>query len=301
MKITEPNLAFVTDDRFTILNFAAQSFALGYSTALVTLLEIRGGAARALGAQMVVRDDGQYCGFVSGGCVERAAAFEALDAIALGEDRLVAYGQGSPYIDIILPCGGGITLGIHVLRSVQPLLEVLAALKERKRPGLRYEPERQLLDALSHCLDTQWKDDGFYNGYRPCPRIIVYGRSSEAEATMRLAQAVGYEVHAGDRIGQRAASLIDMDTAVVLLYHDLDYELPILRSALTTNPFYIGALGSSRTHQARVRALLDLGYSQQDIARIKAPIGLFPRARHANTLALSVLADIAAVLTEKEL
>ncbi|AWT14871.1 XdhC family protein [Stenotrophomonas maltophilia] len=74
---------------------------------------------------MAVREDGLYCGFVSGGCVERAVAFEALDVIALGGDRQMRYGQGSPYIDIVLPCGGGITLSLHRLRCAQPLWAVL--------------------------------------------------------------------------------------------------------------------------------------------------------------------------------
>lgn len=97
----------------------------GKGAVLVTLVEIRGGAARPLGAQMVVREDGRYCGFVSGGCVEAAAAFEALEMMGSGRDREIRYGEGSPWFDIVLPCGGGITLTLHKLRSAQPLLAVL--------------------------------------------------------------------------------------------------------------------------------------------------------------------------------
>lgn len=97
----------------------------GKGAVLVTLVEIRGGAARPLGAQMVVREDGRYCGFVSGGCVEAAAAFEALEVMGSGRDREICYGEGSPWFDIVLPCGGGITLTLHKLRSAQPLLAVL--------------------------------------------------------------------------------------------------------------------------------------------------------------------------------
>ncbi|VDZ73456.1 xanthine dehydrogenase accessory factor [Atlantibacter hermannii] len=104
----------------------------------MTLVAIRGGAARPLGAQMAVREDGLYCGFVSGGCVESAVAYEALEVMASGEDRTVMYGVGSPYFDIVLPCGGGITLTVHKLRTAQPLLEVLAQLEQRKPAVLRY-------------------------------------------------------------------------------------------------------------------------------------------------------------------
>lgn len=291
----KPRRAFQTDDGIAVLKFAADSLDLGFSTALVTLLEIRGGAARPVGSQMAVREDGHYCGLVSGGCVEHAAAFEALDAIALGEDRQVAYGQGSPYIDIILPCGGGITLGIHVVRSAQPLVSVLGRLDGRQPAWLRYMPTEQYLDVLSQGRDTRWRDGGLDILYRPHPRIVVHGRSLEAEVTKRLALAAGYEVRA-DRSADlgEMEGLIDADTAIVLLYHDLDQELPVLQAALSAKPFYIGALGSSRTHQARVEHLAALGYSTKEIERIKAPIGLFPRARDASSLALSILAEIAA-------
>ena len=72
----KPEQAFLTDDHRTILRFAVEALMSGKGAVLVTLVEIRGGAARPLGAQMVVREDGRYCGFVSGGCVEAAAVFE---------------------------------------------------------------------------------------------------------------------------------------------------------------------------------------------------------------------------------
>jgi len=87
---------------------------------------------------------------------------------------------------------------------------------------------------------------------------------------------------------------IDAQTAVILLSHDLHRELPVLQVALRARPFYIGALGSYRTHQKRTQKLGEIGFAPSDIARIKAPIGIFPKARDARSLALSVLADVAA-------
>ncbi|GHK94768.1 hypothetical protein ECZU18_43490 [Escherichia coli] len=72
----KPEQAFLTDDHRTILRFAVEALMSGKGAVLVTLVEIHGGAARPLGAQMVVREDGRYCGFVSGGCVEAAAALK---------------------------------------------------------------------------------------------------------------------------------------------------------------------------------------------------------------------------------
>ena len=88
---------------------------------------------------------------------------------------------------------------------------------------------------------------------------------------------------------------IDADTAVALLYHDIDLERTVLQAALAASPFYIGALGSGRTHARRCEALLALGHTREDTDRIRAPIGLFPKARDAGSLALSILSEIAAI------
>lgn len=289
-----PERAFLTDDSQEILRFAVESLMSGKEAALVMLTEIRGGAARSLGAQMVVREDGQYCGFVSGGCVEAAAAFEALEVIATGQDREVRYGQGSPYFDIVLPCGGGITLSIHKLRSAQPLLAVLNCLEQRQPTGLRYSPQTRTLTCLPAPTLTGWHNQNIEIGFHPCVRVLIHGGSIEAQATAELAATAGYDICHFDPCSGNHASHIDADTAVILLWHDLHRELPVLQAARDANPFYIGALGSQRTHSLRRQKLSELGWREEEIDRIKAPIGIFPKARDARTLALSVLADVAA-------
>jgi xanthine dehydrogenase accessory factor len=289
-----PEQAFLTDDSREVLRFALEALTSGRRAALITLVDIHGGAARPLGAQMAVREDGHYCGFVSGGCVESAAACEALEAIAAGADRSVRYGAGSPWFDIVLPCGGGITLSIHVLRTAQPLLAVLNSLEQRKPCGLLYLPRSQTLHPLPRLPQTRWHDDGFEWGYRPAAQVVVYGRSIEAQMTASLAKAAGFAVYTCEQFTPLDASRIDADTALILLCHDLNRELPLLQAARNAAPFYLGALGSQRTHRQRVQKLRELGWSQQEIDRIKAPIGIFPKARDARSLALSVLADVAA-------
>ncbi|QIK12714.1 XdhC family protein [Leclercia sp. 29361] len=295
-----PERAFLTDDSREIMRFAVETLMSGQEAALVMLTEICGGAARSLGAQMVVREDGQYCGFVSGGCVEAAAAFEALEVIATGEDREVRYGQGSPWFDIVLPCGGGITLAIHKLRSAQPLLAVLNRLEQRQPAGLRYAPQSQTLTCLPAPTRTGWHNNGIEMCFNPCVQVLIHGGSIEAQATADLAAAAGYDVCHFDPFSGHPASQIDADTAVILLWHDLHRELPVLQAARNANPFYIGALGSQRTHMQRRQKLSELGWREEEIDRIKAPIGIFPKARDARTLALSVLADVAAARLRRD-
>jgi xanthine dehydrogenase accessory factor len=127
-----PARAFKTDNAVDVMQFAAEAFDAGHGVALATLVHIRGGSARPLGSHMAIRDDGLYCGFVSGGCTEAAVASEAVEAITKGNDRNLLLGEGSPFFDIVLPCGGGITITIHIVRDSAPLRAVLAELAGRR-------------------------------------------------------------------------------------------------------------------------------------------------------------------------
>jgi xanthine dehydrogenase accessory factor len=292
-----PKVGMVTDDDYEILRFAADAADSGLGSALVTLVDIRGGAARALGAQMAVRGDGLYCGYVSGGCTEAAIAAEARATITAGFDRYLQLGEGSRFFDIVLPCGGGITVSIHVVRESASLRNALSQLDLRTRTSLTYDPSDQSLHKTPYEAPSGWHLERFVRSYRPKPRILLFGGTIEVQATSQIAKAAGYEVHMDvDLRGAHSdQSAIDDDTAVVILHHDIDKELPTLQAALAAKPFYIGALGSRRTHERRAAALLALGYDNEQIARIKAPIGLFGKARDSGSLALSVLADIAAI------
>jgi xanthine dehydrogenase accessory factor len=289
----------MTDDAEAILNYAAAGAEHKYGSALVTLVEVRGGAARSLGAQMAVRGDGEYCGYVSGGCTEAAVAAEAIQAIRKGTDRYLRLGEGSRFFDISLPCGGGITLAIHVLRNAKLLRQVLSCLGSRQRIALSYDPARQSITAIKPPLPhaAGWQESSFIRAYKPVPRLILCGRGIELDATTNLCRALEFEALSFD--GRSTTKFnendIDQDTAVALLFHDLDQELPVLKAALKKAPFYVGALGSKRTHGRRCEALWALGYTKAQTDRIKAPIGIFGPARNAHSLALSILADVACV------
>ncbi|RVH34189.1 XdhC family protein [Sinorhizobium meliloti] len=290
-----PQHGLLTDDAEKILDFARGALQSGIACALVTLVDIRRGAARSLGAHMAVRADGLFCGFVSGGCVEAAVAAEAIQVARAGSDRTLVLGQGSKFFDIVLPCGGTITLAIHALRRSEPLDAVLASLASRKRAGLRYDAKAQTLEFQEATAVTAGVQDSFITIYRPTTRLVLCGRSIELKTTTIVAEAVGYDVIALD--GGAAETLrpehLDEDSAVALLHHNPYREMGSLEVALESKAFYIGALGSDRTHSRRCNELRRRGFSDASIARINAPIGLFPKARDARSLALSILADVA--------
>jgi len=297
-----PTVELVTDEPGRILRYAHESFLAGVPVALVTLVEVRGGAARAVGAQMAVRGDGRYCGFVSGGCTETAVAAEAIEALRKGRDRFLRLGEGSPFFDIVLPCGGGINLSIHILKNADPVGQVLSRLASRRPASLRYTPGSESIEFGGEGSRGQigWFDGTFITDYQPVTRILLCGRSVELEITAAVARAAGYEVEQIDPAIDSSvfASKIDTFSAVALLFHDLDRELTLLQGALRSDSFYVGALGSRRTHDKRMALLRKHGFGDADITRIKAPIGIFDKARDASSVALSVVADIAAARTQ---
>ena len=85
---------------------------------------------------------------------------------------------------------------------------------------------------------------------------------------------------------------MDRFTAVVTLFHEHDREIPILLKAMDSQAFYIAALGSQRSHQQRVKELIDLGASVEAVQRIHGPAGLFHGARNPRDMAVSILAEL---------
>ncbi len=86
---------------------------------------------------------------------------------------------------------------------------------------------------------------------------------------------------------------LDQTSGFLTLFHDHDWEPAFLVAALETTAGFVGALGSHKTHAARLAQLADLGVSDRNLQRIKGPIGLVPSLRSADLIAVSALAEIA--------
>ena len=91
---------------------------------------------------------------------------------------------------------------------------------------------------------------------------------------------------------------VDARTAVVLLTHDPKLDDPALHIALRSKAFYIGALGSKRTHASRIARLQEAGFEEADIARIAGPVGLNIGAAGPEEIAVSVLAQMIQTLRQ---
>ncbi len=310
-------LSRITD--VDILTFAARERAGG--VALCTLVHIDGAFSRPLGAQLAVARDGRYLGHISGGCLETAAAGEALKALAEGRNRRVRYGSGSPFWDVRLPCGGGIEIYIDANPDVRALTRAGEAAGARRPFSLAFDPQTDHSDLSVLEADervagpSSETPDLFLRPFEPCLRLVLAGRGPELVALARLALANGCAVHGASpdeltlaecaALGATTQSLdlpsapvtlpSDPWTAVVVLFHDHDWEPALLKSALGGKAFYIGALGSRRTHAARLDILKSMGVPDGDRARLRGPIGLIPSVRDPETLAVSTLAEILSV------
>lgn len=282
---------------------------------LAVITGVEGPSYRPLGALMAIFADGSRAGTLSSGCIEADLTMHALQALEAGTPRSIRYGRGSPFMDIQLPCGGG----LEILLLPNPDRDVIAALSRsraaRKVAVLRIHPQS---GALSLQQAGQTGPDGahYLVRFEPDLRFVVFGKGPEATSFSALVHSIGYPcllispdpetLATGTASGCATRQILAPDfpadlaadpwTAVLLFFHDHDWEPPILRGALQTPAVYIGAQGSQRARDTRLMALQQLGVSADDLARLRGPIGLVPSARDARTLSVSVLAEVLATM-----
>jgi len=306
------------DDSAAIFGLLQAGRRAGVPGALLTLVDSVGGSARPVGAQMAVLADGRFTGYLSSGCLEAALAAEAIKQIGRRQNAILRFGAGSPFFDIRLPCGGSIDLLVDVTLTDEQVDRVADGLTRRRPISLlmgRHAPARLVEGARR----TGWHEETFTRAYAPPLQIVALGRGLEFEAVAKLAAAAGYPVQAfcpdeiciarlaerGIRAGHLATPQtppplsLDADTAVILLFHDHEWETALLSQALNSPCRYIGAMGSVRTHQQRCERLLSAGHSLAEIDRIRGPIGLFGPTRDASSLAISVMAELAQITAAK--
>ncbi len=162
-------------------------------------------------------------------------------------------------------------------------------------------------------------EDVFINIYNPPLRMVIVGAVHIAQALIPLARQAGYDIIVIDprtafASEERFAGVprdarwpdealqdvrLDARTAFITLTHDPKIDDPALEIALRSDVFYVGALGSRRTHARRVDRLSTAGLSKSEINRINAPIGLDIGAVGPAEIAISIIAEVTAALRGK--
>lgn len=159
----------------------------------------------------------------------------------------------------------------------------------------------------------------FLNVYVPPPRLIIVGAVHIAQSLAPMATLLEFDVTVVDPRGAWATTQrfpgvkvikdwadeafqemgLDVSTAVVTLTHDPKLDDPALESALKSDVFYIGALGSKRTHARRKERLAEVGITDEMFARIHGPVGLNIGAKSPAEIAVSILGQIIEVRTRR--
>ena len=320
----------MSDQHFNIPELALDWHRAGTGAALATVVETWGSAPRRTGSQLAIAGDGRIEGSVSGGCVEGAVLVEALDALDDGKARLLEYGvSDDDAFAVGLACGGTIRVLVEPVGGAlaEDTLAALVAARAERKPvayevnltagagRLVYEghAERFRMDRSG----VEPDGETFVAIHNPPLRLILVGAVHIAQALVPMARLAGYdpviidprpafatpERFPGEDVREAYPDevldgMLDTRTALVLLTHDPKIDDPALEIALRSDAFYIGALGSTRTHAKRVARLTDKGFGNDEIARIHAPVGLNIGAAGPAEIAIATIAQITQVLRQ---
>lgn len=284
----------------------------GAPMALATVVSTWGSAPRPRGSHMIVHEDGRFEGSISGGCVETDVLQRASEVIAGRPAHLERYGvaDGDAWA-VGLPCGGEIAVLVQPVGEggfAPALFDRIAAESERGRA-------LTLSTDLASGITREGAVDGhFHNRYDPPRRILIVGAVQIAQSLSVLAQTMGVkpviidprgrflteERFPGMELDDRwpdeaiAARSPGESTAVVTLSHDVKIDDPALAAALRAPTGYIAALGSRKSHAARLERLASMGFSAEDLTKIDGPAGLDIGAIGAAEIALSIAAGMIA-------
>ncbi len=303
----------------------------GLRVATATVVKTERSAPRDAGAMLAVSERGEVAGSVTGGCVEPAVYEEAREVLAGGAPRLRTYGiADDEAFEVGLPCGGTVHIFVDLIeRDLIPRL--VTAIKDEEPVALEVKISGEAVgrkrvvglgdngaaaDLLARgetaIVDT---DDGelFVNSFAPRPDMYVFGAVDHAAAVAQVGRFLGYRVTICDARARFATrerfpdvdelvvewpdrflsqAPVDERTVICVLTHDHKFDVPLLKVALETNAGYIGAMGSKRTKEARAERLKAEGVTDEQLARVKAPIGLDIGSRTPEEVAIAVAAEV---------
>ena len=302
-----------------VLKRSAEWIDEGRRVLLVTVVKTWGSSPRPEGAMLAVREDGLVVGSVSGGCIE--------DDIV---DRTRREGQKATRCEVVtygvtadearrfgLPCGGTIQLVLEPLTRESGI----RALLREVQAGHLVTRRLDLASGFATLHPAQAVDGLAFDGktlttiHGPRYRMLVIGASQLSKYLAQIAVGLDYQVticdpreeytETWDIPGVKLVRTMPDDTvkamnldercAVVALTHDPKLDDLALMEALKSPAFYVGALGSRANNAKRRERLRDFDVTDDEIARLHGPIGLYIGSRTPPEIAVSILAEITAI------
>ena len=346
-----------------------EALQAGKQAVLATLVHVDGSSYRRPGARMLVTDDGNLTGAISGGCLEGDALQKALLVMAQQQSRIVTYDttdEDDDTLGVGLGCNGIIqvlmeplqpsetTNQLEFLRQVvgerqKAILVTLFSLDNRKGPqpgtclmmdaqgNFQGQADPSLEEALKadareafaqeKSLFRQYVSPGgshtaFIEFIEPAVSLVVVGAGNDARPLVDMADLLGWEVRVVDGRSSHAKPdrfvsacqvlvskpeavldqlQVDRHTVFVLMTHNYQNDKAMLRALVQRDIPYIGSLGPKKKLDRMLQELAEEGLVLTDAQRamIHGPVGLDIGAETAEEIALSILAEIKAVLAGK--
>src|SRR5690349_16920700 len=291
----------------------------GHRVALGTIVRTWGSAPRPIGAMVAIRDDGQIVGSVSGGCVEDDLVEKVKEKFAAAKKpELVTYGVTNEEATRWgLPCGGTLQLVLEPVTEKSGLGDLLAKIQSQQLVKRRLE-----MDSGRATLEAgRWQDVLEFDGrvlstvHGPRWRLVLIGAGQLTRYLAEMAHMLDYHVTVIDPREEYAAGWdlpgvpldrgmpddvvrelnLDGHTALIALTHDPKLDDLALMEGLKSAAFYVGAIGSKKNNDARRLRLREFDVSQDEIARLRGPVGLYIGSKTPPEIAVAIVAEMTAV------
>jgi len=302
----------------SIINTALTWLQQAHTVILITVAQTWGSSPRPAGSLMLIRDDGQHTGSVSGGCVEedllsrfqqRTLAQDFPSGLSYGVQQTQAQRLG-------LPCGGRLELVLELLTDpaeLQPIVHAIQAQQLIQRQVCLHSG-RVTYTQVQHS-HVQYQAQQLSKVFGNAWHLLMIGAGHLSYGVAQIALMLDYRVtvcdpreHYGPQWaldGTQFTAIMPDDavdayadhpqSAIVALSHDPKIDDMGLMQALNSRAFYIGALGSKRNSETRRQRLHQLGLSSASLQQLSAPIGLPIGSHTAAEIAVSIMAEITAV------
>lgn len=294
----------------------------GHRVVLGTVVRTWGSSPRPPGSLMIIRDDGQVAGSLSGGCIED----DLIDRVKRGElaprlPQATTYGVTAEEAQRFgLPCGGTVQIVLEPLSAQSLLRDMLAAIESHRVIRRRLELATGLVSLRPN--DQPGDGDALrFDGqvletvHGPRLRLVIIGGGQLSRYLASMAVMLDYRVTVCDPREEYhegweqmegvtlsrsmpddlvIAMNFDANSALVAVTHDPKLDDLALMEALKTPAFYVGALGSRRNNDNRRQRLLQFDVSEAEVARLRGPVGLNLGAKTPPEIAMSIVAEMTA-------
>jgi xanthine dehydrogenase accessory factor len=346
-----------------------QASKQGKKTALATVVLVEGSAYRRAGARMLITEDGQLTGAISGGCLEGDALRKARMVILQQEPLLVTYDttdDDDAKLGVGLGCNGIIHIliepiydqphnPINLLKAIidnrgNAVLVTLFSIEDRKAPqpgtclcltenilitnGLDIVHYRvDLTDDAKRVLENHHSENiiytdnveytAFVEHIKPLISLVIIGAGNDAIPLTKIAAVLGWDITVIDGRNNYAVperfpsakkvivakpenvlSHLELNewTAFVLMTHNYNYEVALLKESLPLSLPYIGILGPKKKLERMLAEVEDGGtkISKEQLNNIYGPVGLDIGSESSEEIALSIVSEIKAVLSSRK-